>query len=135
MLLSRRVRTCRQPVASFAAVSACSFPSMPLCEGIHRKSMASLSWRAFSMATRMVSRIYCPDCRPGFCSARNAAWLSVKITTRCIWRRRMITMAILGADRCCSDSALYATSIRARLKTQNSLLVLAGALLWPEVNL
>ena len=42
--------------------SALSFPSTPLCEGIHWKHIVTLLVHALSTAVSTVSRMYCPDC-------------------------------------------------------------------------
>ncbi|KAF4248787.1 hypothetical protein CNMCM8980_005142 [Aspergillus fumigatiaffinis] len=40
----------------------------------------------FGQAANIFGRrsLYCPDCLPGFCNARSAAWLSVKMIACCI---------------------------------------------------
>lgn len=72
-ILPRCPWDCRHPVTSFAALSALSFPSMPLCEGIHWKLIVSLLVRALLIAASTISKTYCPNCLPGFWIARSAA--------------------------------------------------------------
>lgn len=77
--LAPRVSSSRHPVASLAAMSAASLPSMPSCEGIHRTvTMCSLFCRVRRRSAICV-RIYAPDLPSGRVSERLAAWLSVKM--------------------------------------------------------
>jgi hypothetical protein len=72
-------RTCLQPVASFAALSANSLPSTPLCDGIHRKDTVNPHSLALSRATMTDSARYCPDRLPRFCMAAGLPVVIVRL--------------------------------------------------------
>lgn len=63
-------------VASFAAMSAASFPGTPSCAGIQCNSML---FPQLAMRRARSLRIYCPDWFLGEWIASIAAWLSVKM--------------------------------------------------------
>lgn len=72
------------PVASLAAWSAASFPSIPSWAGIHRTSTTiPLAWSCVTRCAICLT-IYAPDRPSGLLSERIAAWLSANMLTR-LW--------------------------------------------------
>jgi hypothetical protein len=69
------------PVASFAARSTDSFPSIPVCAVIHEISMYGVYGRMSSMSLIISARRYEPDLLVGFFEIVITTWLSVYIRT------------------------------------------------------
>jgi hypothetical protein len=63
----------RHPVASFAAMSAASFPSMPWCGGIHRTTTVCPLFCSGSTLAAICLRMYAPDLPSGLVRERIAA--------------------------------------------------------------
>ena len=92
--------------ASFAALSAFSLPSMPLCPGTHLISMAMcrVEMRVSSFWIAEI-RIRCPDCLLGLLMPWIADWLSAYITHFAY--ESGLSSAIPAANSNAVTSALY----------------------------
>ena len=75
------LRPCLQPVALLAAISAFSFPSIPIWAGIQCSSTPQPFSLSISIILAQCLTISCPDLLPGSATDCIAAWLSVLITS------------------------------------------------------
>ena len=69
------------PVASLAALSACSFPQMPVWAGIHRISTGSPLCCSSSVICAIAFKRYVPGLPFGLAKDLMAAWLSMYMHT------------------------------------------------------
>ena len=70
---------------SFARVSACSFPKIPLCPGIHCSVMLMLYLLLALWQFERSSSIRCDGFSLWLAFASKADWLSVNTTRSCGW--------------------------------------------------
>ncbi len=95
------------PVDSFAALSACSFPSIPMWAGTQWNSTVLWFSRNHSIIWTMSIMIVCAELRLGFVRDQIAAWLSVKIMIVVLVSVSVCAKAIWRAKRISATSAAY----------------------------